>query len=171
MKNLIIIIALILILLTLGIKLFYAGSPVNVYTKEDIKKLADVYVRNNLELKNPAIVDVDRDGDFDILIFNDGKVEYYKNTGSLEKPFFVPENMQYDKYNAASLVDIALPYPVFFADKNGDGSPDMFVVKDKIYDSREQKYEYKILYADNFLGLDTGVLITIVLVLLIVVLF
>ena len=46
----------------------------------------------------------------------------------------------------------------------------MFVVKDKIYDNRMQKYEYKLLYAENFLGLDTGVLITIILVLIIVVL-
>jgi len=170
MKNLIIVIALVLILLTLGIKLLYSENLVKVYTKEDIKKLADVYVANNLGLKNPAIVDVDKDGDFDILIFNNGNVEYYKNTGSLEMPFFIPENMKYDKYISASFVDIALPYPVFFADKNGDGSPDMFVVKDKIYDSQQQRYEYNVLYAENFLGLDTGVLITIVLVLLIIVL-
>jgi hypothetical protein len=170
MKNLIIVITLFLVLLALGIKLLYSENLVNVFTKEDIKKLADVYVGNNLELKNPAIVDVDKDGDFDILIFNDGNVEYYKNTGTLEKPFFIPENMKYDKYTNASIVDIALPYPVFFADKNGDGSPDMFVVKDKLYDPQQQKYEYNVLYAENFLGLDTGVLITIVLVLLIIVL-
>ena len=46
---------------------------------------------------------------------------------------FVPENMKYDKYNSASIIDISLPYPVFFADKNGDSSPDMFVIKDKMY--------------------------------------
>jgi len=173
MKNLTIIFALFLILLSPGINLLSSENdetPKKVFTKEDIKKLADVYVENNLGLKNPAIVDVDRDGDFDILIFNDGNVEYYKNTGTLEKPFFIPENMKYDKYTTASFIDIALPYPVFFADKNGDKSPDMFVVKDKIYDTRLQKYEYKLLYAENSLFLDTGVLITIVLVLLIIVL-
>ena len=79
----------------------------------------------------------------------------------MEKPFFVPENMKYDKYSSASIIDMTLPYPVFFADKNGDSSPDMFVVKDKIFDSKQQKYEYKVLYAENGLDLSTGTLITI----------
>ncbi len=172
MKHLTIIITLFLILLAPCIKTFSSENPTpkKVFTNEDIKKLADAYVENNLGLKNPAIVDVDGDGDFDILIFKDGNVEYYKNTGTLEKPFFVAENMKYDKYTTAAFIDISLPYPVFFADKNGDGKPDMFVVKDKIYDSQQQRNEYKVLYAQNALGLDTGVLVTIVLVLLIVVL-
>ena len=173
MKNLTIIVTLFLILLVPGIKLLSSETPVTpkkVFTNEDIKNLAGVYVGNNLGLKNPAIVDVDQDGDFDILILKDGNVEYYKNTGSLEKPFFIAENMKYDKYTSASFFDIALPYPVFFADKNGDTSPDMFVIKDKIYDTQQQKYEYKVLYAENALGLDTGLLITIILVLIIVVL-
>lgn len=173
MKNLKIIITLFLILLAPGIKTLSSENPATpkkVFTNDDIKKLADAYVNNNLGLKNPAIVDVDGDGDFDILIFKDGNVEYYKNTGTLEKPYFIPENMKYDKYTSASFIDIALPYPVFFADKNGDSKPDMFVIKDKIYDSQQQKYEYNVLYAPNGLNLDTGVLITIVLVLLIIVL-
>ncbi len=173
MKNLTIIFALFLIFLAPCTKLLSSENdetPKKVFTNEDIKKLADVYVENNLGLKNPAIVDVDLDGDFDILIFNDGNVEYYKNTGTLEKPFFIPENMKYDKYTTASFFKVALPYPVFFADKNGDTNPDMFVIKDRIYDSQQQRYEYKVLYAANGLNLDTGVLITIVLVLLIIVL-
>lgn len=149
------------------------NSPTEIktkFTKEDIKNLSDAYVNNNLPLKNPAIVDIDMDGDFDILMFNDGNVEYYKNTGTLEKPFFIPENMKYDKYSMAAFFDASLPYPVFFADRNGDASPDMFVIEDKIYNSKENKYEYKVFYAENDLELSTGVLITIVLVLLIVVL-
>ncbi len=173
MKKLTIIITVLLALLAPGIKLLSSDNPVTpqkVFTNEDIKKLAGVYIENNLGLKNPAIVDVDNDGDFDILIFNEGNVEYYKNTGTMDKPFFVAENMKYDKYSSASIIDMALPYPVFFADKNGDSAPDMFVIKDKMYDTQQQKMEYKVLYADNVLGLDTGVLITIVLVLLIIVL-
>ena len=173
MKNLTIVFTLILIFLSSGVRIISSENPVTpkkVFTNEDIKKLADVYVENNLGLENPAIVDVDKDGDFDILIFNDGNVEYYRNTGSLEKPFFIPENMKYDKYTSTSFIEIALPYPVFFADKNGDSSPDMFVVKDRVYDTKQQKNEYKVLYAENGLNLDTGVLITIVLVLLIIVL-
>lgn len=173
MKNLTVTVALFLILLVPGIKLLSSENPVTpkkVFTNEEIKNLAGVYVQNNLGLKNPAIVDVDNDGDFDIFILNDGNVEYYKNTGTLEKPFFVAENMKYDKYSSASFLEMALPYPVFFADKNGDTSPDMFMIKDKIYDTQQQKYDYKVVYAENVLGLDTGVLITIILVLIIIVL-
>jgi len=173
MKILTIVFTVLLILSDPGLKLLSSDNPAplnKVYTKEEIKKLADNYVNNNLGLKNPAIYDVDADGDFDILIFNDGNVEYYKNTGTLDKPFFIPENMKYDSYPSVLFIDIALPNPVFFADANGNGSLDMFVVKDKIYDSQKQKFEHKIIYAENVLGLDTGVLITIVLVLLIIVL-
>src|SRR5438477_316121 len=103
-------------------------APVKkIFSSEEIRYLAEGYVNNNLGLKNPAIVDVDGDGNFDILIFNDGNVEYYRNSGTLEKPFFVPENMHYDKYSSAFFFNGNLPYPIFFADKNGDGKPDMFV--------------------------------------------
>jgi hypothetical protein len=145
-------------------------SKNKVFTVNEIKVLADAYVNNNLGLKNPAIADVDGDGNFDILIFNNGNVEYYRNTGTLEKPFFVPENMHYDKYSTAFFFKGNLPYPIFFADKNGDGKPDMFVVKDKIEDINQTKSEYKVLYAENVLGLDTGTLVTIILVLVIVLL-
>jgi FG-GAP-like repeat len=173
MKKSIFIFTMLLFLLAPGYRLLSSEDPVTsqkVFTSEEIKNLAAAYVENNLGLKNPAIVDVDKDGDFDILIFNNGNVEYYKNTGTLENPFFVTENMKYDKYSSTSFIKIALPYPVFFADKNGDSSPDMFVINDKMFDQQQQKNEYKVLYSENVLGLDTGVLITIVLVLLIIVL-
>lgn len=173
MKTKSIFFTLLLVLLLPGMKLLSSEDPVTpkqVFTNEDIKCLAGAYVENNPGLKNPAIVDMDMDGDFDILIFNEGNVEYYRNTGTLEKPFFIAENMKYDKYTTTSFIKIALPYPVFFADKNGDSSPDMFVIKDRIYDTQQQKIEYKIMYSENVLGLDTTVLITIVLVLLIIVL-
>lgn len=173
MKNLTIVFALLVMVLAPGIGLLSTEDPVStqkVFTNRDIKTLADAYVENNLGLKNPAIVDVDLDGDFDILIFKDGNVEYYKNTGTLDKPFFIPENMKYDKFTTTSFVEVALPYPVFFADKNGDSNVDMFVIKDKIFDSKQQKYEYEVYYAENGLDISTGMLITIVLVLLIIVL-
>lgn len=173
MKNSVFFLFICVVMLASGSNLMSSEEPVThktVFTVEEIKQLADVYVRNNLGLKNPAIVDVDLDGDFDILIFNDGKVEYYKNIGTLYNPHFVPENMNYDTYSSTTIVEIALPYPVFFADKNGDSNVDMFVVKDKMYNSENQQYEYSVMYAENSLNLSTGVLITIVLVLLIIVL-
>jgi hypothetical protein len=141
-----------------------------IFSTEDIKNLADKYINNNLGLKNPAIVDVDGDGAFDILIFKDGNVAYYRNTGTLEDPFFVPENMHYEKYTSAFFLKTTIPYPVFFADKNGDGKLDLFAITDKTYNENQKQYEYKVLYSENMLGLDTGVLITIILVLVIVVL-
>jgi FG-GAP-like repeat len=149
------------------------GNPVpvkKVFSIDDIKALADKYVNNNLNLKNPIIVDVDGDGIFDILVFKDGNVEYYKNTGTLEEPFFVLENKHYDKYTTAFFIKESIPYPIFFADKNGDGKLDMFAVTDKTYNVQENKTDYKVTYAENFMDMDTGTLITIILVLLIVVL-
>lgn len=173
MKNSVFFFLICVVMLASGTKVMSSEDPVThktVFTTGEIKQLADVYVRNNLGLKNPAIIDIDLDGDFDILMFNDGKVEYYKNTGTLYNPFFVPENMNYDTYSSATIVEIALPYPVFFADKNGDSNVDMFVVKDKMYNSGTQQNEYSVLYAENSLDISTGMLVTIVLVLLIIVL-
>lgn len=173
MKKLTILLCMLLGFFAADIKIMSSEDPAvtkTVFTNADIQSLASVYLENNLGIKNPAIVDVDKDGDFDILVFKEGNVEYYKNTGTLDKPHFIPENMTYDKYSSTLPIDLDLPYPVFFADKNGDSSPDMFVIQDKVFDTQQQKTEYKVLYAENVLGLDTGVLITIVLVLLIIVL-
>ena len=141
-----------------------------IFTKDDIKNIADGYVNNNLGLKNPAIVDVDNDGKFDILIFSDGNVEYYKNTGTPEKPFFVLENKHYDHYSTAAFFNVKMPYPVFFADASGDGKPDMFVVKDSHFNQQTQKMDYDLAFEKNALDLDTGTLITLILILVIVIL-
>lgn len=173
MKNFIIVTFIIALAAGMQSNSFASGklpAPKTIFTIEDIKKLADQYVNNNLGLKNPAIADVDGDGVFDILMFNKGNVEFYKNTGTLESPFFVAQNMHYDTYSTAFFFEGALPYPLFFADRNGDGKVDMFAVKDKLYNTETKKMDYKIMYAENVLGLDTGVLITIILVLIIVIL-
>jgi hypothetical protein len=140
------------------------------FSKEDILKIADSYVHNNLNIKNPAIVDVDGDGVFDILNFNDGNVEYYRNTGTLEQPVFVLENKHYDTYKEASFLKTGMPMPIFFADQDGDGDLDLFAVKDKGFNTLTQKNDYKIYTAENAFDLDTGTLITIILVLVIVLL-
>ncbi len=171
MKNIIIVSVLFFIISSASYSYSDNPAPVKkIFSTEDIKKLADKYINNNLNLKNPAIVDVDGDGIFDILIFNDGNVEYYRNTGTLEEPLFVPVNMHYDKYSTAFFMKATLPYPIFFADRDGDGKPDLFAITDKVYDPVQQKSEYKVLYAKNSLDLDTGTLITIILILVIVVL-
>jgi hypothetical protein len=148
----------------------YADIPAAMFSKEDIRKLSPSYMEAKLEFENPVFVDVDKDGDFDALKFGGGNVEYYKNNGTLDNPVFVLENRNYDKYDKALFIDPKMPYPMFFADSDGDGDLDLFVVKDKMYNSSERKFDYEIASAENALSLDTGTLITIILVLVIVLL-
>lgn len=147
-----------------------ADISVKTFTKNEIRNLSEAYLSGKLMFDNPVIVDVDKDGDFDALKFDDGNVEYYKNVGSLENPSFILENKNYDKYDPVFFVNANVPYPIFFADKDGDADMDLFVVKDRVYDKTQNKYSYKIAYSENALGLDTGTLITIILVLIIVIL-
>jgi hypothetical protein len=149
---------------------FCADIPAGKFSNEDIKKLTPSYMEGNLRFENPVFVDVDNDGDFDALKFDNGNVEYYMNKGTLEAPDFVLENRNYDKYDKALFIDPKMPYPMFFADSDGDGDMDLFVVKDKIFSSSEKRFEYKVSSAENTLDLDTGTLITIILVLVIVLL-
>lgn len=143
---------------------------VKTFYKKDISKIADVYVNNNMHIENAAFVDIDGDGIFDMLAFKNGNVEYYRNTGSLESPYFVLENSHYDKYENASLIKVGLPMPIFFADNKGDGKLDMFAIQKLDFNSETNKYEYRVLHAHDVLGLGTGTLITIILVLVIIVL-
>ncbi len=140
-------------------------APVNkLFGKNEIKALAETYVNNSFHIKNPAIVDVDGDGDFDLLNFTKkGKVEYYKNTGTLESPVFILENKNYDSYEVSSFLPSGLPVPVFFADNDGDNDKDVFgIVKE---DSK-----YDVMFIENTMDLDHYTLITIILVLVIVLL-
>ncbi len=166
MKNKITILAVLSLLMFLTVNLKADGK---IFTKQDIQNISDGYIHNNLGLKNPAIIDIDKDGKFDILIFNDGNVEYYRNTGTLEKPFFVLENKHYDHYSAAEFFDVKFPYPIFFADGSGKGRLDMFIVKGEEFNPVTQKAEYDIVYEKNQF-IDTGLLVTLILILVIVVL-
>ena len=145
-------------------------SPGDDYTNESISKLSGAYLEGKLVFENPVMVDVDKDGDFDALKFDDGNVSYYKNLGTNENPSFVLENENYETYSRTFFVEPKIPYPMFFADKDSDGDMDMFVVKDKEYNKQQQKFEYKVSNAENSMDLSTGTLITIILVLVIVLL-
>lgn len=157
--------SIIVLLLICSIAIAGDITPVKKnFAKKDIKALADLYVNNSFHIKNPAIVDVDEDGDFDLLNFTkDGNVEYYKNTGTLEQPVFVLENKNYDSYKVSSLLPAGLPVPVFFADNDGDNDKDVFgIVK--------ENSKYNVLFIENTMDLDHYTLITIILVLVIVLL-
>ncbi len=147
-----------------------SGTPLNTFSKDEIKKLSGKYLEGKLDFENPVMVDVDKDGDFDALKFEDGNVAYYKNVSTLDNPSFILENANYEKYENAFFIDTKIPYPIFFADSDGDGDMDMFVVNDKVFNNQQQKFEYKVASAENSADLSTGTLITIILVLVIVLL-
>lgn len=144
--------------------------PVKSFTKDDITKISGSYLEGKLDFENPVMVDVDKDGDFDALKFDNGNVEYYKNVGTLENPSFVLENKNYESYSNVLFIEAKIPYPMFFADTDGDDDLDMFVVKDRLYSKQDQKFEYKVSSAENTADLSTGTLITIILILVIVLL-
>ena len=164
----------VLAILTFSVCLSYAGELADIkktFSKKDISNLAEQYIKNNAGVKNPIIVDVDNDGNFDILNFTSkGNVEYYRNTGSLEVPDFVLENKNYDKYEVNSFLPNGLKIPVFFADNDGDNDMDVFGIVTDGYDSQTHKLKYEPVYVENTMDLDHYTLITIILVLLIVVL-
>ncbi|MDQ3021146.1 MAG: hypothetical protein M3R36_11345 [Bacteroidota bacterium] len=146
------------------------NSLKETFTKKDILNIADAYINNNVDIKNPVIVDVNKDGIFDILNFTSkGNVEYYKNTGSLETPFFILEDKKFDDYEVNSYLP-RVRLPVFFADKDGDKDVDVFgIIKDG-YNSKTLEQQYKIVYVENTMFIDNYALITVVLILLIIVL-
>lgn len=147
----------------------FADNKRPVFSKSDIEKIADKFVHNNVNIEDPAIVDINNDGIFDILAFHHGEVAYYRNNGTNDAPVFVLINEHYDKYKAPAIIN-GLPMPVFFADKDGDGDLDMFAVKEKGFNKETQKNEYRVLYSSNAFDLDTGTLITIILVLVVLIL-
>ncbi len=161
--------ALFITIFTFSLTVF-SGNEDNKYSNEYFEKISGNFLEGKLEFENPVMVDIDKDGDFDALKFDNGNVEYYKNTGSNDLPVFILENKNYEKYSQALFVEPKMPYPLFFADQDGDGDLDLFAVKDKQFSNVKQQYEYNVSGAENTLGLDTGTLITIILVLVIVLL-
>jgi len=150
--------------------IYSSEQPVRSFTKEDITKLSGPYLEGKLDFENPVMVDVDKDGDFDALKFDNGNVEYHKNVGTLDSPSFVLEDKNYESYSNVLFIEAKIPYPLFFADTDGDDDLDMFVIKDRSYNKQQQKFEYKVSSAENTADLSFGTLITIILILVIVLL-
>ncbi|MDQ3194071.1 MAG: VCBS repeat-containing protein [Bacteroidota bacterium] len=162
----------VLIILFISAGILYANEPAAVkttFSKKDIKGLADQYVKNNAGVKNPVLIDIDNDGNFDILNFTSkGNVEYFRNTGTLEVPLFTLVNKNFDKYEVNTFLPGGLMMPVFFADNDGDKDVDVFGIIADGYDSKTHKQKYKTVFIENTLDIDNYTLITIILVLLIV---
>lgn len=146
-------------------------DPKTIFSEDEILNLTDKYFQHTNFPGNPVYVDEDKDGDFDILYFNDeGKVEYYKNIGTLNEPDFKLENKNYSEYEIHSIVDIIIPVPLFFADKDGDGDLDLFAISKDNPEVSNNFQSYKATTIDNAFDLDHYTLITISLVLIAVIL-
>lgn len=73
-----------------------------------------------IDSPKPQLVDLDRDGDFDLVILQkDGRLVFFRNTGTLSSP-------QFD-YGADSFLGINAGQWFRLADIDGDGDPDLFV--------------------------------------------
>ena len=146
-------------------------NPKTIFSEDEILNLADKYIPQTNFPGNPVYVDEDNDGDFDILYFNkEGKIEYYKNIGTLNEPDFKLENLNYSEYEIHSIVDIIIPVPLFFADKDGDGDLDLFAITKNNQEEINNIRSYKATTIENAFDLDHYTLITIILVLIVVIL-
>ncbi len=135
-------------------------SVKELYSKQDIRNLSKTFL-NSTNIENPVFADVDKDGDFDILKFNDkGFVEFHKNTGTDTAPSFILADRKYDNYEVHSLMGAGLPFPIFLADADGDGDEDLFALT-----GENKAAGSNVELVENQFEVTQGMLITIVLVL------
>ena len=73
--------------------------------------------------ENPALVDIDNDGDLDLFLgSSDGKIHYFKNNYPVSMTFTRKTGSE-NPLDGISVGDVIKPC---FADINGDGKPDLF---------------------------------------------
>jgi uncharacterized protein (DUF2141 family) len=92
---------------------------------------------NVLDDNKPAFVDIDRDGDMDVFFGEgDGKITYYRNSGSATSPTFAKRTGTNNPLNS---VNAGTYSTLNFVDIDGDGNLDTFV----------GGYDGKIRYFEN----------------------
>ena len=73
----------------------------------------------------PALVDIDGDGDLDVVSTeNDGVVNYFKNTGTASAPVFAEQTGAASPFNGIVPTNFT---KAAFADVDGDGDKDMLL--------------------------------------------
>ncbi|MFN3402872.1 MAG: T9SS type A sorting domain-containing protein [Cytophagaceae bacterium] len=94
-----------------------SGMPFFIAEKrtDSENPLSHVNVESNA---SPVIFDADGDGDNDVFVgAGDGKIYYYKNTGSINSPDFQENQAE----NPFSLIDLGENAAITFGDLDGDG--------------------------------------------------
>ena len=98
-----------------------ATSPTFAFQQNNFLQADMVDVGEN---SVPALVDVDADGDADLLVGNrQGSIWFFRNEGTRSRPVFKKETTDYLSLAASGFRDVKPQ----FTDLNGDGKPDLIL--------------------------------------------
>jgi hypothetical protein len=105
---------------------------------------------------SPVFVDIDGDGDKDLFIGRfDGKIAFFRNTGSSNSPQFTAEPSPVDTINVLQNASPA------FVDRDGDGDLDLFIGKANgqlsyYRNDGDSAHFMPVLVTNNFGSIDAG---------------